>query len=110
MINESWQYFHSLAIINADVYNSIQFIRKTTWKQATNVYQQALDYLYSFIDYSLTKKIRYSPEKFDLSRMEKLLERIGNPHQKYPVVHVAGTRGKGSTSAMIVSILTGSGI
>lgn len=72
-------------------------------------YQQALDYLYSFIDYSLTKKFRYSPEKFDLSRMEELLDSIGNPHLNYPVVHVAGTRGKGSTSAMIESVLRAAG-
>ncbi len=72
-------------------------------------YQQALDYLYSFIDYSLTKKFRYSPEKFDLSRMQLLLEKMGNPHQKFPVIHVAGTRGKGSTSAMIESILRAAG-
>jgi len=72
-------------------------------------YQNALDYLYSFIDYSLTKKFRYSPEKFDLLRMELLLQSIGNPHLKYPVVHVAGTKGKGSTSAMIVSILKKAG-
>ena len=72
-------------------------------------YQKALDYLYGFIDYSLTKKFRYSPEKFDLSRMEELLKSVGNPHQKYPVVHVAGTRGKGSTSAMIVSVLKQAG-
>jgi len=76
---------------------------------SNELYQKALDYLYSFIDYSLTKKFRYSPEKFDLMRMEKLLESIGNPHEKYPVVHVAGTRGKGSTSAMIVSILIQAG-
>ncbi len=78
-------------------------------ESSINRYQNALDYLYSFIDYSLTKKFRYSPEKFDLLRMEELLKSIGNPHQKYPVVHVAGTRGKGSTSAMIVSILIQAG-
>lgn len=67
-------------------------------------YQQALDYIYSFIDYSLTKNLRYSPEKFNLSRMDLFLNYIGNPHQQYKSIHVAGTKGKGSTCAMLASI------
>lgn len=44
-----------------------------------------------------------------LSRIERLrgfLEFIGNPHRSYRTVHVAGTSGKGSTSAFLASILT----
>jgi len=72
-------------------------------------YQEALDYLYSFVDYSLTRAFRYSPEKFDLGRMEKLLARLDNPHRKYKVFHLAGTKGKGSTAAMIASALREAG-
>lgn len=72
-------------------------------------YQEALTYLYSFVDYSMTRALQFSPEKFDLSRMERLLERLGNPQQRYPIVHVAGTKGKGSTAAMIASVLTAAG-
>lgn len=72
-------------------------------------YQSTLDYLYSFVDYSLTRSLRYSPEKFDLGRMHKLVEWLGSPHRKYPVVHVAGTKGKGSTSAMIAGVLQDAG-
>lgn len=72
-------------------------------------YQQALDYLYSFVDYSLTRAFRYSPEKFDLSRMAAFLGLLGNPHLHYPVIHVAGTKGKGSTSALIASALRAAG-
>jgi dihydrofolate synthase / folylpolyglutamate synthase len=72
-------------------------------------YQQALDYLYSFVDYSLTRAFRNSPEKFDLGRMERLLERLGNPHKQYKVIHLAGTKGKGSTAAMIFSALQAAG-
>ena len=68
-------------------------------------YQKSLDYLYSYIDYSLTRSFRYSPEKFDLNRMKELLHRLGNPHNKYKVIHIAGTKGKGSTAAFIESIL-----
>ncbi len=72
-------------------------------------YQQALDYLYSFVDYSLTRNLRYSAEKFDLGRMVTLMERLGHPEHQYPVIHVAGTKGKGSVSALCASALQAGG-
>lgn len=72
-------------------------------------YQSTLDYLYSFVDYSLTRSLRYSPEKFNLERMNRLVEMLGSPHTQYPVVHVAGTKGKGSTSALIAGVLQEAG-
>jgi dihydrofolate synthase / folylpolyglutamate synthase len=44
-------------------------------------------------------------QKFGLSNMALLAETLGNPHLKIPCVHVAGTNGKGSTAAMLESIL-----
>ena len=72
-------------------------------------YQETLDYLYSFVDYSLTRGFRYSPEKFDLTRMQAFVEQLGNPHQAYPIIHVAGTKGKGSISALCASALRSAG-
>lgn len=72
-------------------------------------YDEILDYLYSFVDYSLTKQLRYSPEKFNLDRMRALMDKLGNSQASYPVVHVAGTKGKGSTSAFIASVLNRAG-
>jgi dihydrofolate synthase/folylpolyglutamate synthase len=46
---------------------------------------------------------------FHLERMKVLLERLGNPHLGVPTVHVAGTKGKGSTAAMVTSMLTAGG-
>jgi len=74
-----------------------------------NAYNAALDYLYSFVDYSLTRQLRYSEEKFNLKRIKKLMNLLGNPQSRYPVVHVAGTKGKGSTSAFIASVLQAAG-
>jgi dihydrofolate synthase/folylpolyglutamate synthase len=72
----------------------------------TNIqYQDAINYLYSFIDYSVERSYRYSPEVFDLQRVEDLLFRLGNPHKQYQTVHIAGTKGKGSVSAMVESCL-----
>lgn len=47
--------------------------------------------------------------RLDLSRMEALCERLGHPERAFKVVHVAGTNGKGSTTAMIASILAAAG-
>jgi dihydrofolate synthase / folylpolyglutamate synthase len=72
-------------------------------------YQNALDYLYSFVDYSLTRSFRYSADKFDLGRMFRLMEVLGNPQNQYPTLHIAGTKGKGSVSALIASTLKEAG-
>jgi dihydrofolate synthase/folylpolyglutamate synthase len=73
-----------------------------------SLYQQALDYLYSFIDYETMRQPRTAAH-FDLRRMDELLARLGNPHLKARTVHIAGTKGKGSTAAMIASALTSAG-
>ena len=73
-------------------------------------YQEALDYLYSFIDYSIERSFRYSPELFDLSRLSDLLAKLGNPHTQFPSVHIAGTKGKGSVGAFIESCLRSAGL
>ncbi|MBN2085418.1 MAG: bifunctional folylpolyglutamate synthase/dihydrofolate synthase [Anaerolineales bacterium] len=72
-------------------------------------YQQALDYLYSFIDYSLQRTYQYSAHTLDLGRMHAVLGHLGDPHKQYAVVHVAGTKGKGSVSAMVESALRAAG-
>ncbi len=72
-------------------------------------YEEAHDFLYSFVDYERDSKWKYDNIYFDLSRVEKFLHILGNPHKKGWFVHVAGTNGKGSVAAMIASVLTQSG-
>jgi len=72
-------------------------------------YQRSLDYIYSFIDLSVTRNLRYSPDKFDLSRMYGVMSLLGDPQLNYDVVHVAGTKGKGSICAMTASIMREAG-
>lgn len=72
-------------------------------------YNDALDYIYSFTDYGSLRTYRYTPETFDLGRMRALMARLGNPQDRHPTIHVAGTKGKGSTSAMIASALRAAG-
>lgn len=72
-------------------------------------YNQALDYLYSFVDYSLKKASELARAEFNLGRMAALLEKLGNPHRAYPVIHVTGTKGKGSVCALCASALQAGG-
>jgi dihydrofolate synthase/folylpolyglutamate synthase len=72
-------------------------------------YNQALDYLYSFVDYSLKKSSELAKADFNLDRMRALMAALGSPEQKYPILHVAGTKGKGSTSALMAAALQAAG-
>ncbi len=68
-------------------------------------YNQSLDYLYSFVDYSLKHSSELAKADFNLDRMFALMQSLGNPQNTYPIIHVAGTKGKGSTSALCASSL-----
>jgi len=72
-------------------------------------YQKALEYLYSYVDFSLQKAVTYSPERFKLERMQALVASLGNPQAAYPCIHVAGTKGKGSVSVLCASALSQAG-
>ena len=63
-------------------------------------YDEALSYLYNLERFGI---------KLDLSNITSLMSRMGNPHLKFPSVHIAGTNGKGSVAAMIHSILCEAG-
>ena len=74
-------------------------------RKAFNSYQQAIDYLFKRTDYEKEEALRYNITTFSLERMEKLLSLLGNPHKKIPTVHIAGTKGKGSTATMLAKML-----
>jgi dihydrofolate synthase/folylpolyglutamate synthase len=69
-------------------------------------YQEALEYLLKFADY---ERLPRSGIVWDLKRIERLLARLDDPQNYAKSVHVTGTKGKGSTSAMIASILKEAG-
>ena len=76
---------------------------------AIDTYEQAIEFLFGRINYERLNSDLYSASDFKLDRMAHLLERIGNPHHDLPVVHVAGSKGKGSTAAMIAAGLGATG-
>jgi len=72
-------------------------------------YSETIAYLYSLTDYEKTRVERYSPEVFSLARIKRLLTLLGEPHTAFPALHIAGTKGKGSTAALCNSCLRAAG-
>ena len=72
-------------------------------------YQEAINWILSFTDYEQLPGSLYSSDNFDLRRMVDLLRRLGDPHRTSRTIHIAGSKGKGSTAAMISSVLTEAG-
>lgn len=72
-------------------------------------YARALRFLNSLSDYERLRIVRYNSQNFDLDRMRTLLKKLGNPHEQFRSVHIAGTKGKGSTCAMVASMLEANG-
>ena len=73
-------------------------------------YRQAVDYLLGFANFEVEspEKLRY--RDFNLTRVNELLRRLGDPHLQYPTAHVAGTKGKGSVCAMTASAAQAAGL
>jgi dihydrofolate synthase/folylpolyglutamate synthase len=69
----------------------------------------AVQFLNRRIDYERALVVPYGNRDFRLDRMRELLARLGNPQHALKIVHVAGTKGKGSTASMIASVLSAAG-
>ncbi|MCL5959347.1 MAG: bifunctional folylpolyglutamate synthase/dihydrofolate synthase [Chloroflexi bacterium] len=73
-------------------------------------YTEAMDYILSFTDYERNPDQSLAPIHYDLERVRRLVALLGNPHQRFKSIHVAGTKGKGSTAAMIAGALRRAGL
>lgn len=95
---------------------------KTTWKPSgkspiktparkrpARSYDSAIKYLFSHTDYERMLRVRYNKDTFNLDRMRQLLKALGDPHKKIRTVHIAGTKGKGSTATMLAHMLQSCG-
>lgn len=73
-------------------------------------YQKALDFIFSYVDYEKQARFTYDGATLNLDRMERLLELLGHPERAFRSVHIAGTKGKGSTASMVEAILRAGGL
>jgi dihydrofolate synthase/folylpolyglutamate synthase len=71
--------------------------------------QERLDYLYSRLNYEWLG-MPPANGQLRLGRMRRLLRKMGDPHLPLRIIHIAGTKGKGSTAAMMAAALTASGV
>ena len=72
-------------------------------------YEAALAYIDTFINSEKSPDFSRQARFYNLERISRLLAHLGDPHRRLKVVHVAGSKGKGSTAALITSILTHAG-
>ncbi len=70
----------------------------------------SLEYIYSFDDPYLAALRDHGKQTWGLEGIRQLLGKIGNPHLATPTIHIAGTKGKGSTAALIAQVLIESGL
>jgi dihydrofolate synthase/folylpolyglutamate synthase len=78
-------------------------------KRPGRSYDSALKYLFAQTDYEQMLRVRYNRDTFSLDRMKALTKALGEPQFKYRTVHVAGTKGKGSTCTMLAHMLRACG-
>jgi len=82
---------------------------KTVGKQF-RTFRSAVNFLDSLTNYERSARTPYNANNFGLSRTNRLLAALGNPHNNFKTVHIAGTKGKGSTAAMLMEMLRGCGL
>jgi len=73
-------------------------------------YIQALDYLYGLINFERQRLDRYTESKLDPERPYSLVNYLGAPQTRFPAIHIAGTKGKGSVAAMCAYSLHAAGL
>ncbi|MCU0719112.1 MAG: bifunctional folylpolyglutamate synthase/dihydrofolate synthase [Pirellula sp.] len=69
--------------------------------RSDRIYADAVRFLLDRVNYEKTTNQPYNQRTYRLARMERLLDLLGNPQNSAPIVHVAGSKGKGSTSWLI---------
>ena len=74
-------------------------------------YREAIQKVLSLFDFERTRTDGPRQKAiYNLERMEEFLDRIGNPHHRVPAVHIAGTKGKGSTAALCDAAFDAAGL
>jgi dihydrofolate synthase / folylpolyglutamate synthase len=67
------------------------------------------EFLTRRINYERTTTVPYQSVEFKLDRMRRLMSLLGDPHLGVKAIHIAGTKGKGSTATMMASVLMAAG-
>lgn len=84
--------------------------KKTTTARTIKTFRSAVNYLDSLTNYERVSKHQYNKTNFNIARMNRILSALGNPHRSLKTIHIAGTKGKGSTAAMLAEMLNAGGL
>src|SRR5262249_49670778 len=82
------------------------FAEHVSGSMAISSYEEALSFWYRRVNFELSSPL---PDDLRLERIRARLTLQGNPHQRLRIVHIAGSKGKGSTAAMLANILQHAG-
>ena len=91
-----------ISMWRGDIEDSARFGRSVCSEGAASVAMERR--LMERINYERMRHVPYDARRFNLDRMRWLLRRCGEPQCEYPIVHITGTKGKGSTAAMLEAI------
>ncbi len=83
--------------------------KKNISPQEIRTFRSAVRYLNSLTNYERVARAQYTPSNFSVARMTRILSALGRPHRSFKSVHIAGTKGKGSTATMLAGMLTACG-
>lgn len=73
-------------------------------------YKEAINYLNTFINYEKKRTKNYNAKLYNLDKFRNLVDLFDNPHNEIKTIHVAGSKGKGSTVEYIKNILINNGL
>lgn len=82
---------------------------RSTSAPAIRTFRAAVAFLNAHSNYETMLRVGYNHTNFNLSRMLRILSGLGNPHKKLRCLHIAGTKGKGSTAHMLAAMLQNCG-
>ena len=72
-------------------------------------YNKLLDWIYSFTNLEIVRDEKNYNENYKLKKISYILNKIGNPHENKFIIHITGTKGKGSVAYILSSILINNG-
>lgn len=84
-------------------------LKKAMSAREIKTFRSAVRYLDSLTNYERASRAKYTSSNFSIARMTRLLGALGRPHRSFKSVHIAGTKGKGSTATMLAGMLSACG-